>query len=528
MNLHETENRYTFEPYSLIRDLIRHLWVIILAGLIGAMGVFIVNNNTYTPMYTSTATLLANVKTGGAQLYTNLSASTELATIYSEVFVQPSMKAKAAEHLGMAQFKGSISAKTLDKTNIFTVSVTAASPQLAYEEITAVLEVYPQISQAIFADAVIEIMRAPTMPKAPSNTVSSENRKIAVIGCMAAVTALIVFLSLSRDTVKDEESYQSKIGSHLIGTVVHERPHQTLKSFLKGEKKSRLINNAFASFRFSESYQKLANKFEYMHRTNGDKIFLLTSVAENEGKSTTAANIAIALASRGNRVLLLDMDFKKPAMHKIFDIEVAPDQDFGALLARQISAEQFKLRCYRNSTLFTALNAGRHGDYVDWIHSKHVALILDVFRKHFDFILVDSPPMSAAADVSGIAQITDRAVLVVKTDAVLAADINDAILTLSGDEKRFAGCILNDVWPEFSIFGSAGSDESGYSGHYGYGYGRYGRYGKYGKYSKYSKYSQYAHGGKYARNTISDELMISEIDDVSAARTTNEETENGR
>lgn len=496
MNPKENETGYTFEIHSLLRDLLRNLWVIVLAGLIGLMGVFIYNNNTYTPMYTSTATLLANVKTGAAQSYTTLSASTELATIFSEVFVQPTMKKNAAAHLGMNSFSGSISSSALSKTNIFTVSVTTTSPELAYTELCAVLEVYPQISDAIFADAVIEIMRSPTVPKTPSNAVTPAYRTIAVFVCMALAAGIIAFLSLTRDTVKDEASFRKKIGAKLVGTVVHERRHQSLKSLLMGEKKSLLINSAYASFRFTESYQKLANKLEYMQRKNASKLFLITSIAENEGKSTTAANIAIALASRGNSVLLLDMDFKKPAMHKIFDIQVPPNQDFGALLARQIPHEEFKFHKYRRSNLYTALNAGRHSDYVDWIHSDHVAGILRVFRQHFSYILIDTPPISAAADVSSLARLADQTLLVVKTDCAYAADINDAILTLSSG-CRFAGCILNDVPPEFTLLGQIGADESGYAGHY------YSYYGSYGKYSRRGSYGKY---GSYNR-TISEELM---------------------
>lgn len=499
MNQRETQTSYTFELHSLLRDLWRNLWVILLAGLIGLMGVFILNNNAYTPMYTSTATLLANVKTGASQAYTTLSASTELATIFSEVFVQPTMKTKAAEYLGMSSFSGSISSSTLEKTNIFTVSVTAPSPELAYKELCAVLDVYPQISQAIFADAVIEIMRSPNVPKSPSNAVTSSYRTVAILGCMAIATVLIVFLSLGRDTVKDEATYRKKVGAPLIGTVMHERRHQSLGSLLRGRKKSLLINNAYASFSFSESYQKLANKLEYMQRTNGDKVFLITSVAENEGKSTTAANLAIALASRGNSVLLLDMDFKKPAMQKIFEIDVPANQDFGALLSGQISDDEFKLRKYRRSTLYTALNAGCHTDYVDWIHSDYVANILYIFHQHFDFVLVDTPPLSAAADVISLARQVDQTILVVKTDVVLAADLNDAILSLPDNGGKFAGCILNDVHPEFSLFGQSGADESGYNSRYGYG-----------KYSRYSRFAKY--GGKYAQNTIADELMIPEMD----------------
>ena len=116
-------------------------------------------------------------------------------------------------------------------------------------------------------------------------------------------------------------------------------------------------------------------------------------------------------------------------------------------------------------------------------------------------------------------RLADKSILVVKTDAVLAADLNDVILNLSAN-GNFAGCILNDVWPEFSVLGSTGADESGYYGRYSYGYG-------YGGYRKYNKYTQYArYGSKYAQSTISDELMSSESDEADVSHTTNKETVN--
>ena len=75
MNEHENNsqiNGFYIEPYSLFRDLLRNLWVIVLAGLIGLMGVRIWSQSIYTPMYTSTATLLVNLKNSASYSYTNL------------------------------------------------------------------------------------------------------------------------------------------------------------------------------------------------------------------------------------------------------------------------------------------------------------------------------------------------------------------------------------------------------------------------------------------------------------------------
>ena len=151
MNEHEKQNRIHIEPYSLIRDIVMNLWVVILAALIGFMSVRIWNQSMYTPMYTSTATLIVNVRNSASYSYTNLSSSSEMAKIYTEVFKQQTMKEYAAAHMQADRFVGSVSSSVLDNTNIFTVSVTTSSPSLSYTELCAILQVYPQISEAVFS-----------------------------------------------------------------------------------------------------------------------------------------------------------------------------------------------------------------------------------------------------------------------------------------------------------------------------------------------------------------------------------------
>ena len=121
------------EPHSLIRDVILNLWTVVLAGLIGFMGVGIYSRSVYRPEYTSSATLIANIRNSSSySTYANVSVSSEMAEIFTNVFVQPSMARKAAENLGQSEFYGKITSAPINETNIFTVSVTASSPELAY------------------------------------------------------------------------------------------------------------------------------------------------------------------------------------------------------------------------------------------------------------------------------------------------------------------------------------------------------------------------------------------------------------
>ncbi len=465
---------FTFEWYSVLKDVILNCWLLILAAIIGFVSVFVYEEISYKPVYTSSATLMVQVKTGTYQAYTNLSASSEMAVIFSEVFIQPSMKEKAAVSLGKEDFQGTVNASTLTNTNIITLSVTADDPETAYAEIKAILDVYPQISDTIFSNAVLDVVSAPEVPKAPSNSKAFAKEKMVILGAVALTLAGIVFISLIRDTVKDENSFKKKIGVNLIGTILKERDYSTLGDFIKRKKRKKLITDAFSSFSFVENYQKIATKLEYMNQKNGDKIFLFTSVAAHEGKTTISINTALTLARKGHRVALLDMDLMKPSIARYMEIP-SDYVDLTHALTGDITPQQYSFYPYKGFSLSIGLNKRRHSDFTTWINRPYVKTCLDQITKDFDFVIIDSMPLSASADLTAISALADKTILVIRADYVKTGDINDAILTLN-KKNRLAGCVLNDAHKEFTVFGQVGINEDSY----------HGKYGKYGKY-KHSK-----------------------------------------
>ena len=85
------------------------------------------------------------------------------------------------------------------------------------------------------------------------------------------------------------------------------------------------------------------------------KVLLVTSVMENEGKSTVAANLALSLAQGGSRVMLIDCDFRKPAQYKIFNVRDNEEKDLGDVLINHASTEKI-IRNWNNSGLYMILN----------------------------------------------------------------------------------------------------------------------------------------------------------------------------
>lgn len=470
------------EWHSIVRDLIKNAWAIILAAVIGFMGIYIATKSIYTPEYTAGATIVVNAKSSSSGTYSLFSLSVEMSEIISRVLIEPAVQEKAAELIGEKEFDGTLKSSVHKDTNFIALTVTSDSPQKSYELLTAVLEAYPQVSDSVFDNVVIGVLSVPELPHSPSNRISTGNRLLISAACSVIVAAFVVVFSLLRDTVKDEEDFRNKLEAKLIGTVPHEKKQFSIQERLQGKKKALLIhNNAFISLNFVENYHKIAAKIEHINHRKGSKVFAVTSVAENEGKSTTAANIAISLADRGHKVILIDIDCKKPALFKIFEKKFSEKSEFGGLMNGKIKSTEFRLKRYKQSSLYLALNTAPYSEYGEWIESGKLSKVIESFKNQVDYIILDTAPLAIDAYVTDIVKMAEQTIVVVRTDTAYSSDINDTVATIKEVGGHMAGCILNDAYPELSFLSMAGIDESGF--HYGTNYSKYGKYGKYGRYS---------------------------------------------
>lgn len=475
-------NKITIELYSLIKDIVKDIWVVILSAIIGAMGFFLVTHAAYEPQYTSTATISVLNSSNSTASYATYTISAEKANVLVHIFIEPTIKECAAEYLGLDSFDGKISATVLDQTNFIELKVTANHPEKAYKLLDAVIKSHHKVSSKIFSNAGLTVISNPIVPSGPSNHISNDNRNLVIMACATLSLALIIALSLMRNTVKKESDFEEKVESKLIGSIAHEDKRMTLKDIKEKKKKGLLIHsNAYISLRFTENFHKIAAKIEHMKKRSGDKVFAITSVAENEGKSTCAANIAVSLADRGNKVILLDLDFKKPAVYKIFEEEVTENGDVSDLLEKKVDLKDFNFRQFKKTSLSLAVNTKATPNYRDFIEDGSILKLIDTLRSEYDFIIIDTAPLSQDSTVTDLINMVDKTLLIVRTDTVNIPVLNDAITTMSKISSNLAGCILNDVHMNVLPFSFTGDDESTRYG--GYRYGRHSHYGHYGKYA---------------------------------------------
>lgn len=187
-----------------------------------------------------------------------------------------------------------------------------------------------------------------------------------------------------------------------------------------------------------EQYRRLAAAFHQAQRTTGAKVAMVASAVQGEGKSLTAANLALTMSeSYRKNVLLIDADLRRPTQHSIFQIPGAPGLSDGL-----VSVDEPRLPLHRLSARLTILPAGRPtSDPIGAITSERMRRLIDEAREVFDWIIIDTPPVGLLTDAALMASMADGVVLVVKAESTPHDLVERAVDALGRD--RLLGVVLN-------------------------------------------------------------------------------------
>lgn len=481
---------------GMLRTIVRNLWMVALAAMIAAMGTYSVLKTIYVPQYTCSATYIVSSKYSTAS-YSNISATSDTANLFSQLLDSQVLRTHAAKAIGLEELPADIQASVADSTNVLTLTSTADTAYDAFICLKAVTENYNLISDNVFNNIVLTVIDGPYIPTGPSNAIDAGNTIsfAAKIGALIMIL-LIALLTVFRDTIQTPSCIEHKLDIKRFGIVHHERKNRTLRAHLHHTNRSVLLTNPMCSFPFSETIGKMCTRLEYAQTNKKQKVILVTSVGENEGKSTMAVNLALGLAQRHSKVLLIDGDLRKPAIYKLLSFDSMPEQE----LSHYLSDSSVNLNDFVDSALLrdavTGLYTitGRHAVSMssELVSSERMSALISYFREKMDYIILDSPPMALFSDAEALAGFSDAALLVIRQSRSLAPEINTAADTLEGSRADLLGCILNDVYG--MPFPLSLLDNDSYS----YGYGDWKQYGQYRKYGHYGKYGQYGRYGSYA------------------------------
>ena len=318
-----------FDPIVLVQDVLKRWLVVVLAALAVGIGTYIYTDATYAPVYRTTTTFVVTTRGSSTSVYSNLSSTSNLAGLFTELLNSSIMRKTILQETDISSFNGTIDTAVVPNTNLITMTVTDSDPRMAFLAAQAIIEHHESLTYQVIDDIGLEVLQYPAVPTSPTNQnfAFHQMKKAAVIAALAA-TALLAILSYLRDAVRSGTEVREKLDCSYLGEISHERKYKTVFALLRRKKTSILITNPVTSFRFVESIRKLRRRVE--QHMDGGKVLMVTSLLENEGKSTVAVNLALAMEQKGKRVLLIDCDgqcnltnFYKPGYDPDSDSNVA-------------------------------------------------------------------------------------------------------------------------------------------------------------------------------------------------------------
>lgn len=192
----------------------------------------------------------------------------------------------------------------------------------------------------------------------------------------------------------------------------------------------------------AEAYRVLRTNLQFSSPDTPIRSLVITSATPGEGKTTTIANLAVAIAQSGKKVLLVDGDMRKPTIHKVFGLSNA--NGLSNLIISGDSANGFIQSCWVND-LFILSSGPVPPNPAELLGSKRTIELFAEFEQKYDMVIVDSPPVGAGSVASILSTLTSATLLVVSYGQVAREQAKSAVDQLRNVKANIVGVVINRV-----------------------------------------------------------------------------------
>lgn len=194
----------------------------------------------------------------------------------------------------------------------------------------------------------------------------------------------------------------------------------------------------------SEAYRSLRTNVTFVNAAAGARSLVITSPGPSEGKSTTAANLAVTMAQQGTRTLLVDADLRRPIVHRAFDL--VQDPGLTDVLAGKAQLRE-AIRPNVAPKLDVLPSGTQPPNPSELLGSDAMRRLLTELRTQYEIVIFDSPPVLAVTDAAVLGAATDAVVVVLRAGETESAAAERALLAVRRVEAKVAGAVLNGVEP---------------------------------------------------------------------------------
>lgn len=263
---------------------------------------------------------------------------------------------------------------------------------------------------------------------------------LAAVVAFMIVSAAVFVVEYLDDAIKDPDQVEEVLGLPTLGAIERmQGGNQRLAMY-------RLATLLYPRSAAAESYRALRTNIEFAAVDTPIQKLLVTSAVPSEGKTVTAANLAVAFAQGGRRVLLVDADLRKPGVHEIFGL--GNGEGLTDLLRRDDVQLASIVRPTEQKNL-DVLTAGPHPpNPAELLGSQRMKSVLPALGDGYDIVIFDSPPLEVFTDSAVLSSFLDGTILVVESRRGRLAQIRSAREALAKANSRVLGVVLNSLPPK--------------------------------------------------------------------------------
>lgn len=379
---------------------LKRIWLLIICAGIGFAGMYCYTRYYLRDTYTAYATMY--VRNGNPNLvnyqYANssdLNSAVQLLDTYMVVVRSSKVMDVVAERLNKNYpgittgfISSTLSMGSVADTGVLRVNCVTGNAQLSADICNAVVDVAPAEIIRVVTAGSIEVIDYAETPSWPDNRNPMKKGMLGALAGAALAGAFLILLFLLNNKIGEEDELTDAYTPPVLSSVVREKKKsKDPKAFVLDE------NSAMAT---SESYAKLRMNLLYTLVNRENKVIAITSAISGEGKSTIAANLAIACAMSGKKVLLIDGDMRRASQQTIFgydaDLPGLSDVLIGDCNWWDVVLSDVRENLYILPTGHLPPNPA------EILALSETAELLSETQQQFDLVLIDLPPINIVSD----------------------------------------------------------------------------------------------------------------------------------
>ena len=320
-------------------------------------------------------------------------------------------------------------------TVLLTATVTDTSPTRARSISTGLADTFPTLvstldnASATEATVKLDVVSGPTNP----TKVGPRKKLNYAIGLLIGLLiglAVAALRQLLNTSIRDTEVLDELTGRPTLGLI----------GFDPAAKKNALIIGGESRSVRAESFRQLRTNLRFMDVDHPLRVVQISSSVAGEGKSTTAANVALVFAEAETNVLLIEADLRRPRVVEFFGLDRAVG--LTDVLAGQVKLDD-ALQQWGQSTLTVLASGSLPPNPSELLGTANMKELITTLRGRFDMVIIDSPPLLPVTDAAVVSAMADGVVVVVRHGKTTRAQLATAVGSLEAVDARVLGFVLN-------------------------------------------------------------------------------------